>query len=74
MAADPGVKADTIDADSRFTPTGVLGALLTLAERARDPGESLEATFARVVQQDPAGRELYGKWRRVSGTRYAGEA
>ena len=67
MVTAPGLKADTIDADSRFTPTGVLGALLTLAERARDPGESLEAAFARVVRQDPAGRELYANWRRVAG-------
>ena len=48
-----------------YTIDGVLGALLTLAERHRCPTETLEQAFARVVQETDAGQRLYSAFRRA---------
>lgn len=61
--------ADHVDAGARFTPDGVLGALWTMAERHRQPGESLEAAFARVTRHTDAGARLYAAFRQAENAR-----
>jgi hypothetical protein len=66
---EPHRTADQIDMGARFTPHGVLGALLKLAEQHQREGESLEAAFSRVVRETEVGRRLYSAFREAEGAR-----
>jgi hypothetical protein len=69
--AEPHRTAAQIDQGCRFTPHGVLGALLKLAEQHQRKGEALEAAFCRVVRQTDVGRRLYAAFRQAEGARPA---
>jgi hypothetical protein len=66
---EPTRTAAQIDQGARFTPDGVLGALLKLAEDHQRAGETLEAAFARVVRETDVGARLYAAFREAEGAR-----
>ena len=51
------------------TVHSILSALLTLAERHQQPGESLEQAFARVVNETHAGRRLFNAFKEAERAR-----
>jgi hypothetical protein len=60
---EPTRTAAQIDQGAWFTPDGVLGALLRLAEQHQGEGETLEAAFGRVLRETEVGRRLYVAFR-----------